>query len=123
MGRQMRKVPRGWEHPKDGEHYTPLFDHYEKNREEFDNIAREKGMREAIDYFGQEPDPEDYMGIGWKEEDRVLYQMYENTTEGTPISPAFETKEELAHWLADTKASVFGDNTTDYEAWMHIIER
>lgn len=46
--------------------------------------------------------------------------MYENTSEGTPISPAFETPEELAHWLADNGASAFGSETASYESWLRI---
>ena len=29
----------------------------------------------------------------------VCYQLYENVTEGTPISPAFETLTELSDWV------------------------
>ena len=46
--------------------------------------------------------------------------MYEDTSEGTPISPAFQTPEELAHWLADTNASAFGNDGASYEAWLRI---
>ena len=48
--------------------------------------------------------------------------MYEDTTEGTPISPAFATPEELARWLADTGASAFGDSTATYEQWLHVCK-
>ena len=50
-------------------------------------------------------------------------RMYENTTEGTPISPAFATPEELARWLADNGASAFGCATADYDAWLAAILR
>jgi hypothetical protein len=30
----------------------------------------------------------------------ICYQLYENVTEGTPISPAFETLTELSDWCA-----------------------
>ena len=49
--------------------------------------------------------------------------MYEDTTEGTPISPAFETPEELARWLADTGASAFGSLTATYDEWLNMIKR
>ena len=48
--------------------------------------------------------------------------MYEDTSEGTPISPAFETPEELATWLAENKASSFADFTASYDAWLNIIK-
>jgi len=46
--------------------------------------------------------------------------MYETTSEGTPISPAFETPEALARWLTDTGASAFGKSTAPYEAWLSV---
>jgi hypothetical protein len=115
-------VPKGWEHPLDDEgKYKPLLENYERDARDFDKMEGEKGLREALDYYGQRPDAKGYMGIGWKEEDRVLYQMYETTTEGAPISPAFETQEELAHWLADNGASTFGYGTATYEGWIRIM--
>jgi hypothetical protein len=49
--------------------------------------------------------------------------MYETTSEGTPISPAFATPEELAHWLDDNDASSFAGMTASYEAWLATIKR
>ena len=50
------------------------------------------------------------------------FQMWEDTSEGSPISPVFETPEELARWLADTKASSFGGMTSTYEQWLGCIK-
>ncbi len=50
------------------------------------------------------------------------YQVWETTSEGSPISPAFETPEELAHWLVDNEASTFAKNTATYEQWMKFIQ-
>lgn len=52
-------------------------------------------------------------GDGW--------QMWETTSEGSPMSPVFATAEELARWLTDTGASTFGYNTASYETWLRII--
>lgn len=49
------------------------------------------------------------------------YQMWETVSEGSPISPVFATPEELAHWLADSKASACGDMTATYEQWLATI--
>jgi hypothetical protein len=49
--------------------------------------------------------------------------MYETTSEGTPISPAFRTPEALARWLADTGASAFGNETATYEEWLAACRR
>jgi len=49
------------------------------------------------------------------------YQMWETTSEGSPISPVFDSPEKLATWLADTGASAFGSDTAGYDEWLHMI--
>lgn len=70
----------------------------------------------------RKPRPEDYMP-DWPAEQRTHFMMYEDTSEGTPISPAFATAEELARWLADTGASAFAGMTATYEQWLGTINR
>lgn len=50
------------------------------------------------------------------------FQMWETCSEGSPVSPVFATKEELARWLADTGASRFGREIADFDEWMRIID-
>jgi hypothetical protein len=52
-------------------------------------------------------------GDGW--------QMWESTSEGSPISPVCATAEALAQWLADHGASAFGRMTASYEEWLAMI--
>lgn len=52
-------------------------------------------------------------GKGW--------QMWETVSEGSPISPVCKTPEELAHWLADNKASC-GSSTATYDEWLKMID-
>ncbi len=52
----------------------------------------------------------------------IGYQMWENTSEGSPISPVMATPGELARWLADNGASAFGSMTATYEQWLGMIE-
>jgi hypothetical protein len=52
-------------------------------------------------------------GDGW--------QMWETTSEGSPISPVFASPDALARWLADSKASTFGDATATYDEWLGMI--
>lgn len=49
------------------------------------------------------------------------WQMWENVSEGSPISPPCKTPEELAKWLSDNKASSFGRDTATYEQWLCMI--
>ena len=123
MGRQVRMVIPGWQHPKDESGgYIPLLDHYEDDATEWLEICEKDGMQAAIDWMGHSPDRKDYMP-DWAGLEATHYMMYEDTTEGTPISPAFATPEELAHWLADNGASSFGSRTASYEQWLSTIKR
>jgi hypothetical protein len=123
MGREVRRVPPGWEHPTDefGD-FKPLFGDFLSAEADFlkeleDNHGDLAKTRKT---YGEPPVPEDYMPI-WAEGEATLLCMYETCTEGTPISPAFETPEELARWLADTGASAFGYETASYESWLATI--
>ncbi len=135
MGRQVRRVPPGWEHPKnDGGSFIPLR---EDSPAAWDLAAAKwaeglcndyrggwepKSQRDDMTYTewaGERPDPAECMPE-WQDAERTHYMMYEDTTEGTPISPAFASPEELAHWLAATGASAFGGMTASYEGWLRV---
>lgn len=49
------------------------------------------------------------------------YQLWENTSEGSPISPVFDTLEELCEWC-ETNETVFGNFTASKEKWMQMLE-
>lgn len=49
--------------------------------------------------------------------------MYEEVTEGTPISPAFSSPEDLARWLADHGSNAFADTSATYQEWLSLIRR
>jgi hypothetical protein len=68
MGREIKKVPKGFEHPRDAEGYFEPGAHLE---------------------------PLWYA----PEEDKTCFQIYENVSEGSPVSPVFETQEEMIDWL------------------------
>lgn len=136
MGREVRKVPENWQHPKreDGS-YIALFDgSYDDavndwdercsawNRGDFPEYADEEDRcMSYAEWAGERPRPEKYMPA-FLDSECTHYMMYETTTEGTPISPAFATAEELAKWLADTGASAFGYQTANYEQWLRVAK-
>lgn len=68
----------------------------------------QRGEAEAWEYV------EPPVGEGW--------QMWETTSEGSPMSPVFPTAEGLAHWLWISGASLFGDRTATYEDWLAIVK-
>jgi len=109
MGREIRYVPEGWKHPRrENGAYVPLFP--------ADFAVGEEGDE---DYISEE----DCMPQ-WEPEKLTYMMMYENTSEGTPISPAFprEDVEGLAQWLADNNASSFAGRGATKEQWLRTIE-
>lgn len=124
MGREVRMVPPGWQHPRDEKgHYIPLLDGYEDHLKEFDEVYQERGLQGALEYWDGAPNADRYMLVGVPKSERTLMMMYEDTSEGTPISPAFATPEELAHWLADNNASAFGRMTATYQEWLYTCKQ
>lgn len=138
MGREVRRVPADWQHPKDEQtgRYKPLFDGAgfadrlrEWNDENakwssgvFPDYASEENRKLTYsEWAGDQPKSCDYMP-DWPAEQRTHLMMYEDTTEGTPISPAFKTPEELARWLVDNNASAFGSQTGTYEGWLRVAK-
>lgn len=137
MGREVRRVPADWQHPKDEMtgRYKPLFDcGYQRaldewneenakwSRGEFPDYADDEDKKMSYsEWSGDQPKSCDYMP-DWPDEQRTHQMMYETTSEGTPISPAFETPEELARWLADTGASALGRSTASYEGWLRVAQ-
>lgn len=68
MGREIVRVPPGFQHPTDEEGYPVPGAHLEP--------------------------------LYYTEAARLTaYQIYENTSEGTPVSPIFNTATELVSWL------------------------
>ena len=143
MGREVRRVPAGWQHPKneEGQYIALLAADYEADLKDWMEQKQHWDAGERSDFeggwtprvgeeltmpfhrwHGQCPDREEYMPI-FPPGTATHLMMYETTSEGTPISPAFATPEELAHWLADNGASAFGDMTATYEEWLATCKR
>ena len=120
MGREIRMVPPNWEHPKSIDNYgrerlQPMFDEpfSEAKAEWLDELAKwEAGERPS--YFTAEAGDEDlpyweYNGNPperayyrpWKDEEATWVQLWETVSEGTPVSPPFETADELIAYLAE----------------------
>lgn len=48
------------------------------------------------------------------------YQLWETTSEGSPVSPVFESAEVLARWCT-TNATIFASMKTSYENWLKMF--
>lgn len=75
------------------------------------HLFRDDAQKAAYNQWERTEPPS---GEGW--------QMWENTSEGSPMSPVFKRGDELAGWLANTSASSFGSDTATYEEWLSMIE-
>lgn len=143
MGREIRLVPKNWEHHKsENGSYIPLLQNFSKRLKEWedeyemwgngmrksyvsDGYVEKKGDELSMSYeewAGEKPLEADYMP-DWPESEKTHFQMYEDTSEGTPISPVMESPEILAKWLADNNASAFGDMTATYEQWLATCKK
>lgn len=136
MGRECRRVPADWEHPKrdDGtfqaiydESFRDAAERWKKDFHDWENGIRPSYCRDDsrnMEFWEWDVGPPDreYYRPDWPEESRTHYQMYETTSEGTPISPVFDAPEPLARWLADTKASSFGGMTATYDSWLRVAQ-
>jgi hypothetical protein len=140
MGREIRRVAKGWEHPSEridnaydmvqhakyhkpgefgyGLKFHPLFDNdiETKAAEWLDGLRLwergehpsqikwpehhpERDYASYAEYAGRSPDPEYYRAEKWTPEQANCYQIYETVSEGTPVSPVFETLEDMRVWL------------------------
>jgi hypothetical protein len=115
MGREIRRVPTNWVHPKaeDRDGYRPLFDRpYSKAISEWieNHLLWEAGKhpdqlggtgkkyRFYAEWDGNAPKVERYRPE-WTSEEATWYQVYETVSEGTPVTPPFATREELVEYL------------------------
>lgn len=118
MSRKCRRVPKDWQHPKDiSGDYIPLHELFPYNAAEIEEGLRDGWLKGEPPYYGIPTMPQ------WPESQRTHYQMYEEVTEGTPISPVFERPEDLARWLASTRASAFAGMGASYEHWLALIHQ
>lgn len=104
MGREIRRVPLGWEHPRDSKgHYMPLYDQtYDEALAEWEaeRLKCEQNPDPGytfVEWYGEAPRQDAYRPE-WEEEP-THYQIYETVTEGTPDSPVFESLSQMEAWL------------------------
>ena len=107
MGRELRMVPPNYEHPKDKPMRNTTFEQASSEwkqefaaweRGEYPGYADEESKRlEFWEWHGMPPEREYYRT--YKDEDATWFQVWETVSEGTPVTPAFATREELVEYL------------------------
>jgi hypothetical protein len=138
MGREIRRVPANWEHPKDDKgKYKPMYDH------DFETALAEWLAGYELWKKGEHPSqlkhPEYAQNSYWEWEGAPpnphycrpkfegpanWYQVYQTVSEGTPVTPPFATKAELVDYLVehgDFWDQKRGDGGWDREAAEHFV--
>jgi hypothetical protein len=72
---------------------------------DYDATAYPKTIRGYSEQFEKFPNL-DYYRPEWDEADCTAYQIYETVSEGTPVSPVFQTEQEIIDWLVSQGLSL-----------------
>ena len=137
MGRELKRVPLDFEWPigEIWEGFCPSIEKFQKLfGDKFPVLYEYNHAREICgkceDNFGACSESADYCfwhnpknKKKWHKEIPVGkgYQLWENTTEGSPMSPVFETLEQLCEYLADNQVSWFAGMTMSKEEWYKTL--
>lgn len=132
MGREIRLVPPNYQHTARNQHghFKSMFDKtFKQACDEWDAGEAEwlAGTSEEskkykskyphyADWNSARPDnPENYRP--WEDSEGTWFQVWETVSEGSPVTPAFATKEELVEYLVK-----HGDNLQDLEFGTHYAK-
>lgn len=114
--REVRPVAPGWQHPREPGYYSDGSPRYR-------GLFSRADMLRHLEYNADCPldelmdiDPSDYMPE-IPEGSPYEYRLYETTSEGTPVSPAFSTLEGLAAWC-ETGATAFASIRWTRHEWL-----
>lgn len=137
MGREVRRVPPDWEHPRDRSgNYHPMFEKeytvaaqewlerllaWERGEDPSREDAEKDGYRYLWDWDDMPPDKAYYRERIWSPDEATAYQVYEDVTEGTPISPVFKTQEALIAWLVEQGYSEASARAFAESGWVPSI--
>lgn len=111
MGREIRRVPEGWQHPvNDRGHFIALYDReYDAVAEQWvaDCAAWSRGEHEEQKKYHDTPKffwdwqaPPDAKCYRPKYDGPAThFQVYETVSEGTPCSPVFASLEAMIEWM------------------------
>ena len=140
MGREIRKVPANWVHPrKEDGSYQPMFnEHYEDALKDWldshngwvngthPDLIKNPEIKDEYPFYamwgGNPPDVEYYQTKRYTPEELTHIQLYETTSEGTPESPVFRADqlEDLCEYAAKN-VTTFASNKATKEEWMRML--
>lgn len=139
MGRELRRVPANWEHPKDEKgRYIPMFDIYYGDalkewldgNEKWDNgthpdLIINSDLKEKYPFYAMWetfPEPKYYHTKKYAEDELTHIQLYETTSEGTPKTPVFPKEEfdKLCEYAAE-HVTTFAHFKATKEEWKEML--
>lgn len=121
MGREIRRVPVDWEHPRDHRgHHIPLRDHEliiashapmdvaqwrsvrSKSFDEYKALYQAEYPEDYEEIYGGDRPmtPDEFMPF-WSDDEATGWCMYETVSEGTPVTPVFPDPESLHAHLVE----------------------
>ncbi len=104
MGREVRRVPPNWEHPKNSSgSFQPMFNrnYHEEAKQWIDGFNSFKPTEHCKYYWEYNSPPDEDSCVPYTKDEATWYQVYETVSEGTPCTPPFETQEELVKHLVE----------------------
>jgi hypothetical protein len=128
MGRELRRVPMDFDYPLNkvwygyyDKYYHFCHNSYSAGCEGCKAYARIKGIPmedegcpDFVKFYNLpelQVDPPEGEG----------YQLWETTSEGSPVSPVFSTLDELCEWC-EGNATTFGHFKTTKEKWKQMLD-
>ena len=128
MGREIRRVPPHWDHPRDERgQFEPMMDKtYKEACQEWkaEFFEWERGKRPSYYDDADYPDGIEYWDWSGNPPSQDVYrpeftepatwwQVYETVSEGTPTTPPFPTREDLIDHLCEYGQSWMGEKYRD----------
>lgn len=95
----IRHVAPIWNHPKSGD-----------------------GTFIPLHQYPQPDSPEAQLMPQWTDAEKTHFQFYENLTEGTPVSPVFSNKTQLAEWLFENQETIYHERKYSKETIPAVVE-
>lgn len=127
MGRKVRRVALDWT-PPDHPHYDKSFDHavqvWTNGKHAWESGADPDATKYSQytyeEWNGSCPDDPAYYRPEWPEGTPLGYCLYETVSEGSALSPVFETPDALAQWMASNE--IWGARYTLEQATAFVSE-
>ncbi|WP_018619068.1 hypothetical protein [Spirosoma luteum] len=142
MGRELRKVPADWEHPKQHNgNYQPMYEEYYgdaiadwiNEHQQWENgthptLVVHPEYKEEYPFYamwnGGPPNVDYYRTRKFTPEELTHIQLYETTSEGTPKTPVFpaDQLEQLCEYAAE-HCTTFGSFKATKQEWFDMLSR